>query len=262
MKIFKNEIITEVYLFRNVLEQLVMQQLTLRYRRTFLGFFWTLLSPLLTMIITTFIFSSFMGMDIQSFAVYFFSGLMAWNCFNNTVTQSCSSFVSNESLIRKIYLPKILFPLSNSIAVFIDSVLCFIALYLLVYAISNEISFVILFIPLAYIILFIFSFGIALVFSVVNVFFRDLQYVIGIVMQAWFFLTPVMYKINGVSPKTAEIINLNPVVHFINLFREPLYFNRMPNFDIIATCIIYSFISLIIGITIYHKFKNKIIYRL
>ena len=252
----------ELYSYRSVLGQLVRQQLVLRYRRTILGYLWTLINPLLTMSITAIVFSSILGMDLKSYVVYLFSGLMAWNCFNAIATQSSGVYISNESLIKKIYLPKLIFPLSQSFAVLIDSFLSFLAIYIIIYCITLDLSSSVLFIPIAYIILFTFSLGVALVFSVATVFFRDLQYVISIAMQAWYFLTPVMYKANGVSKEVATLIQLNPVTPFVEMFQDLLFFNQMPEKNLIIECCIYAFVSMLFGIIVFNKSKNLLIYRL
>lgn len=255
-------LIHEVYSYKSVLAQLIRQQLVLRYRRTILGYLWTLINPLLTMSITAIVFSTILGMDLKTYVVYLFSGLMAWNCFNAIVTQSSGVYIANESLIKKIYLPKFIFPLYQSIAVLIDSILGFLAIYIIIYCIAQDISWSILFVPIAYIILFVFSLGVALVFGIATVFFRDLQYVISILMQAWYFLTPVMYKANGVSTEVATLIQLNPVTPFVEMFQNLLFLNQMPKEDLIIECCIYAFISMVFGLIVFNKSKNLLIYRL
>jgi ABC-type polysaccharide/polyol phosphate export permease len=254
--------INEIHTFRFVLMQLVRQHLVLRYRRTFLGYMWTLINPLITMSITAIVFSTLLGMDLKAFVVYLFAGLMCWNCFSSIVTQSSSCFIVNEALIKKIYLPKIIFPLSQSLSVLIDSFLSFIAIYLIIYLIDSQFFLGVLFIPFAYIILAFFSFGVALIFSVATVFYRDLQYVISILMQAWYFLTPVMYKITNVSPDAAFLIRLNPVTPFVELFQNPLFHHQMPDLITITTCCLYSVISLTLGLIVFTINKDRLIYRL
>jgi len=214
------------------------------------------------MSITAIVFSALFKMDFRSYVIYLFSGLMAWNCFCSIVTQLSGVFITYESLIKKIFIPKIIFPLAQSIGTLIDSLLSFIAIYTIIYLINPEISWSILFIPVAYLVLFIFAFGIGLIVSVATVFYRDLQHVISILMQAWFFLTPVMYKVSGVSLEAASLIKLNPVTPFIELFRAPLFLNQMPQSGTIATCCIYAAVSMALGALVFMRYKNLIIYRL
>ena len=132
--------------------------------------------------------------DLKTFAIFLFAAMIPWNFFNSVVTQSGTSFINNEGLIKKIYLPKAIFPLSIAFALLIDSALSFLALFLIIFMIGGSLSWTLLFIPIAYLLLFFFALGVGLIMSVVTVFFRDLQHVILIAMQGLFFLTPILYK--------------------------------------------------------------------
>jgi ABC-2 type transport system permease protein/lipopolysaccharide transport system permease protein len=257
-----NKEMAELIKYWPVMWQLVSQQLTLKYRRTVFGYLWTLINPLITMSITAFVFSSLFQMELKSYVIYLFSGLIAWNCFSGIVTQTSGAFIANEALIKKIYLPKIIFPLGQSFGVLIDCFFNFLAMYLIVLFMNPVATSAILFIPIAYLILFIFSFGIALSMSIATVFFRDLQYILSILMQGWFFLTPVMYKVNGVSENAAILINSNPVTPFIELFRAPIYLHELPSEAIIFICSLYASVSMVLGVFVFNRYKNIIVYRL
>ncbi len=179
-----------------------------------------------------------------------------------TVTQSCSAFLLNEGLIKKIYLPKLIFPLSLSLGILIDSALAFVALFLLILLFGAPISWALLFIPVAYSLLFLFSFGIGLVVSVATVFFRDLQYVIGVLMQAWFFLTPVMYRHEALTGKVAWLVALNPMVPFIELFRAPLSMGHLPSMTAITYAAVFATCSMVVGFCVFLAQENKVVFRL
>lgn len=252
----------EIRTYRDVLFQLVRQQLILRYRRTVFGYLWTLLNPILMMTVTAVVFAALFKVELKTFAIFLFAGMIPWNCFNSTVTQSAAAFINNEGLIKKIYLPRLLFPLSVSIGVFIDSLLSFIALFAIMIVIGAPFSWTLLFIPIAYLLLFLFAFGIALVVSVATVFFRDLQYVIGIAMQALFFLTPILYKSEALAGKVAWLIKINPVAAFIELFRAPLYTASLPDISVVINAFLIAFFSISVGIVIFIKQEKKIVFRL
>lgn len=252
----------EVISYRDVLWQLVRQQLILRYRRTIFGYLWTLLNPILMMGVMAVVFSTLFKQDIKTFTVFLFSGMIAWNCFNTIVVQSAMSFISNEGLIRKIYLPKLVFPLSVSIALVIDSLLSFVALFAIMLVLGAKFSLALFFIPIAYAFLVIFSFGLALVMSVATVFFRDLQYVIGIIMQAWFFLTPIFYKPDSLAGKVAWLIKLNPLSSFVELFRAPLVMGALPASSVILNTFLMAIFSIVVGLLFFVSQQNKIIFRL
>jgi ABC-2 type transport system permease protein/lipopolysaccharide transport system permease protein len=214
-------LVTEVHASRAVLWRLVRQQLILRYRRTVLGYLWTLINPLLMMSVMAMVFATIFKEDVKVFAVFLFAGMIPWNCFNSIVVQSSGSFINNEGLIKKIYLPKAVFPLSVSVGVIIDSLLSFVALFAIIIAVGGTFSTALFFIPVAYVLLFMFSLGVGLVLSIVTVFFRDMQYVLQIAMQGLFFLTPILYKASALSGAVAGLVALNPVVPYIELFRAP-----------------------------------------
>lgn len=247
---------------RNVLYQLVAQQLILRYRRTMLGYLWTLINPLLMMSVMAVVFSTLFKADLKTFAVFLFSAMIPWNFFNSVVTQSGTSFINNEGLIKKIYLPKIIFPLSIIFAILIDSALSFFALFAIILMIGGSLSWAVLFIPVAYILLFFFSLGLGLIVSVATVFFRDLQYVILIAMQGLFFLTPIVYKHDSLAGKVAWLVGLNPVVPFIELFRAPLSMAILPSPRVILQTSLLSIFAMTVGLFIFLRQEKKIVFRL
>lgn len=262
MKTYLGSFIGELYSNRNVLSQLISQQLILRYRRTVLGYLWTLVNPLLMMSVMALVFATLFKADIKTFAVFLFAGMIPWNFFNSVVTQSSTSFINNEGLIKKIYLPKIIFPLSITFALMVDSALSFLALFAIILLLGGGLSWAVLFIPVAYFMLFFFALGIAMIASVATVFFRDLQHVILIAMQGLFFLTPVFYKPESLTGKVAWLINLNPVVPFIELFRTPLVSATLPALGVILHAFALSLFAMAIGLLIFFQQEKKIVFRL
>jgi len=262
MKTVLARFFVEIYDGRSVLSQLVSQQLILRYRRTALGYLWSLINPLMMMTVMAVVFSTLFKADLKTFAVFLFAGMIPWNFFSSLTSQSCFSFINNEGLIKQIYLPKAIFPLSIAIALLIDSGLSFLALFVIILSIGGSLSWAVLFIPIAYVLLFFFALGIGLIMSVLTVFFRDLQYVISIAMQGMFFLTPILYKPESLTGKVEWLIKLNPVVPFIELFRTPLFLNTVPSLDIILQATMYSVLSMAIGLNFFLRQEKKIVFRL
>jgi len=254
--------IVEITKYRDVLVQLVRQQLILRYRRTALGYLWTLVNPLLMMSVMVIVFSTLFKVEMKTFAVFLLAGMIPWNFINAVTSQSAVAFIHNEGLIKKIYLPKLIFPLSIALALFIDSMLSFFALFAIILLIGGSLSWTLLFIPIAYVILFFFALGIGLITSVATVFFRDLQYVITIAMQGLFYLTPILYKKTALAGKITWIVDLNPVVPFIELFRAPLYGGALPEHSVIIQAVLISFFAMLIGFSIFAWQEKKIVYRL
>lgn len=247
---------------RAVLRQLVGQQLILRYRRTVLGYLWTLINPLLMMSVMALVFSTLFKTDLKTFTIFLFAGMIPWNFFSSVVTQSGTAYINNEGLIKKIYLPKAIFPLSIAFALLIDSALSFLALFAIIFIIGGSLSWAALFIPIAYVMLFFFALGIGLMTSVATVFFRDLQHVILIAMQGLFYLTPIIYNHNALTGKVAWLIGFNPVVPFIELFRAPLYSGNLPSTSVILQAGLFSLSAMVIGLFVFLRQEKKIVFRL
>lgn len=252
----------ELQKFAPVLRQLVRQQLILRYRRTALGYLWTLINPLLMMSVTAIVFATLFKVELKTFAIFLFAGMIPWNFFNSAVVQSSTAFISNESLIKKIYLPKLLFPLSVSLGILIDSFLSFIALFLIIILLGGALSWSLIFLPIAFMLLFFFTFGLALIISVATVFFRDLQYIMTVAMQALFFLTPVIYNKQMLAGKIAWLVSMNPVASYIELFRAPLVEAMFPSLSVIINAIFFALLSMAFGVAIFIRYEKKIVFRL
>jgi ABC-type polysaccharide/polyol phosphate export permease len=254
--------ISEVVQSSSILFELVRQQLILRYRRTALGFLWTLINPLLMMSITAVVFAHLFRMDIRTYALYLFAGLVPWNLFASMLTQSANAYISNEGLMRKIYIPRLVFPLSVTVGALIDSMLAFLSLMLLFAFIGAEFSVALFFIPVAYLLLYLFALGVSVSISLFTVFFRDLQQVISVSLQALFFFTPVMYKVSDLGEAVAQAVELNPMTHFIELFRAPIYAHTLPAEHNLMVVLCWVVLSLGLGFVSFSKLQSKIIFRL
>jgi ABC-type polysaccharide/polyol phosphate export permease len=257
-----NAFLSELYGSRNVLQRLVAQQLILRYRRTLLGYLWTLINPLLMMSVMAVVFSTLFKSDLKTFAVSLFAAMIPWNFFSSVVTQSGTSFINNEGLIKKIYLPKVIFPLSIAIALLIDSLLSFLALFVIILAIGGVLSWSLLFLPVSFLLLFVFAMGLGLIMSIATVFFRDLQHVVLIAMQGLFFLTPILYKHDALMGKVAWLVGMNPVTPFIALFRVPLIEAALPSGTVLLQAAAISVSTMVIGLFTFLRQEKNIVFRL
>ncbi len=214
------------------------------------------------MSVTAVVFSTIFNMDLKTYAIFLFAGMIPFSYFSTSVVQSGQSFIQNESLLKKIYVPKLLFPLGVSVALLIDSLLTFVALFLIVVVIGGKISFALIFVPFAYLLLFLFTFGVALVMSVSTVYSRDLQHIVGILMQALLFLSPVFYKPDALQGKVAWLISLNPLTQFIDLFRTPIYSGEFPSLTTVLISMALAATSVFVGLWFFAKHENKVAFRL
>ena len=251
-----------LFQYKHIIENFVKFHLISRYKRTVLGYLWTLIHPLMMVSVTAVVFSALFNINLNTFIIFLFSGMMAWNLFNNMVLHICQSFVSNEGIIKKVYFPRILLPFSMSIGILIDSLLASIPFLLIIFLVGGTLSIELIFLLASFLILFIFSLGLGLVVSVYTVYYRDIEHILTIILQALFFLTPILYDKSMLSGFVEQIISYNPLVIFMELFRSPIMLSQLPSLEIIISSLIISFISLIIGLIIFNKNKDKIVYHL
>ncbi len=254
--------IAEIKKYRFLLEQLVSRDFKTKYKRSVLGVFWSLLYPLATMLIMNFIFSNVFKFTVDNYPIYIFSGLLIWNYFNDVVSQSMMSVITNAQIVRKIYLPKMIFPLSKTISSCINLgistvVLLFIAL---VTGISPAWSWFLL--PYALICVLLFSLGFSFIMSACMVFLRDLQYLWGIIGMMWMYMTPIIYPIDIIPEKYATIVfilKLNPIYHYVSYVRQVVMEGRVPSLGYHAVCLFTALLMLYIGRKVFAKLEDRFI---
>ncbi|ROM71252.1 hypothetical protein BK654_09455 [Pseudomonas brassicacearum] len=252
----------EIFQYKLVLKQLIWQQLTMRYRRTALGFFWTLLNPLLTMVVTSVVFSMIMRWPLKTFAVFLFSGLVPYTLFSNCLSQGMQALLNNESLIKKIYIPQQIFIVSVSVSLLVDAVFSTICLFIIALAIGAPFTPALLILPLNFILLFAFAFGLALVLSIATVSFRDLPNIVSVLLQALYYLTPIIYPMSFVPDTYKWWLSLNPLTLFVEIFRLPLYEGGIASLEVYGQVSVLALFSMLLGIYIFKKHDRYVVFKL
>jgi ABC-type polysaccharide/polyol phosphate export permease len=204
--------------FWPVVMNMVVQELRVRYQRSVLGFLWTLLNPILMMTTMTVVFSQVLGETTEGYAIYLFSGMVPWTFFAGCIGECSSCIIANEGLIRKIYLPKLIFPLARVLINLTTFVLSMCALFVILGPLGARLSWPMLLLPVATILLAMFALGLGLLLATVNTFYRDCAHFITVFIQAWYFLTPIIYKASRFSEPIQARFWLNPAYPFIELF--------------------------------------------
>lgn len=264
---------------RFVLSALAFREIRGQYRSTLLGQLWSLANPLTQMLVYTFVFAFVFrvqsepgdpsGVDI--YALYLLCGLIPWSLFQSAVTSGMSSLVSNANLINKVYFPRLIIPFSAIIATAYNSLFEFLVLTV---ALLLAGSFVLPWLPLALLVvvtLLVFATGLALALSIANLYFRDTQYLLGVVFQVWMWMSPIIYPITLVEERSDAIgplwgtditllgiYEINPLVHFITVFRELMYDNRLPNGPDSIACVLWAVGALIVGLAVFRRHEKRL----
>lgn len=254
--------IRELIIFRHALYNFISTQLSSRYRRSTIGFLWSLLNPLFTMLIMALVFSSLYKLPFKGFSLYLFSGLVAWNLTTASLMSGANSLINSEAFLKKIYIPKVLFPLVALGVEVINFLFSLISLFLLAFLLGSTFGLSLILLPVALLLLSIFLFGLVLMVSIFTVFFRDLVHILQIVLLGLFYLTPILYQKEMLTVQMQSILEYNPFYHFVNLFHMMIYQAISPTWADWQPCILLAVISLCLGLIVFHRKENDVIYRL
>lgn len=245
--------------YKELLKQLVIRDVKVKYKRSILGIIWSLLNPLMIMIVMTIVFSELFRFEIKNFAAYLISGQIVFNFFAESTSLAMSSIYSEGQLIKKVYIPKYIFPMSKVLFSFVNFMFSLIAIIIVCIVTGVKIKFTVIFGLLSMIYILGFSIGIGLILSSIAVFFRDVVHLYGVMITAWMYLTPIFYPIDIVPQKYIFLVYINPLYYFVTHFRETLLYGEVPSLLLNLICIQYVIISLIIGLYVFYKKQDSFI---
>lgn len=256
------ETMRSLFIFRYALFNFISTSLSSRYRRSTIGFFWSLLNPLFTMIIMAVVFSSLYKIPFTQFSLYLFSGLLPWNLITSSLQMGSMSIINAETFLKKIYIPKMLFPMVTIGVELTNFTFSLVSLFVLAIFFGAKLGWSLLLLPFALLLLTVFLFGLVLIVSVLTVFFRDFSHILHVLLLGLFYLTPIMYPITLLSERLQVIVNLNPFYYFITLFHNIIYESIVPQSYTWILCTCLAILSVGFGLVIFRKKEKDIIYRL
>ena len=246
--------------YYDLLIKLVLRDIKVKYKRSVLGFAWSILNPLLMMIVMSVVFSTIFRSDIKNFPMYLITGQVIFSFFSEATNSAMMSIIGNGGLIKKVYIPKYIFPLSKVMFSFSNMIFSLVAVVIVAIATKLPITPVILLFPLPLIYVFLFSLGIGLLLASYAVFFRDLLHLYGIILLIWTYLTPIFYPITILPPNIRLLLKFNPLYVFISNFREIVLYGNVPSLFSNLLCIAYAILALIIGTLAFRRTKDKFIF--
>ncbi len=218
----------EVLAYRDLLWLLVGTNIKTRYKRSLLGVAWTFLNPLATAIVMTVAFSAIFRFSMQHYAVYVLSGLLFWTFFQQSSSQSMSSLVWGAGLLKKVYVPAAVFPMSAVGTGLVNLLLSLPPLFLIMFVLGHDFSPALLFLPVPVILVTAFTLGLGLLMASYAVYFSDVVEMFGVVLRIWFYLTPVMYPEKILPAKVLPVVRLNPVYNLVVCWRDPIFNGSLP----------------------------------
>ena len=252
MSLFK-----ELYQYREFLKTSIRKEFRGKYKKSFLGVLWSFINPLLQLLVYALVFPYIMRVQVENYTMFLVVVLIPWNFFSTTVSQSTSTIIASSGIIKKVYFPRAILPISNVTSnllnFLISSIIVIVALIISGIGIGPSIAVF----PLVLLIQYVLSLAMSFLLSSVTVYIRDLEYFISVLMMLWFYVTPVLYSIDMIPDKFRNILMLNPMTLIITSYREILYYKNIPDLTPLLILGGICFILLMIGDLIFNKCEKR-----
>lgn len=254
--------LVDLWRYRDLLRLLVTNSIKTRYKRSALGVVWTLLNPLLNTLVLTIAFSQLLRFNLKNYSIYLLTGLLFWNFFAQTTVQAMNTLIWGSSLLRRIYVPRTIFAVSVVGNGLVNYLLALIPLGVIMLVMRHPFRLSLLLLPVALLLMAMFTLGIALFVSTLAVFFVDVVDVYGILLSAWFYLTPIIYPLSIVPEKFAAFIRFNPMNILLEIFRSLIYYGEVPSLLKFGGAALMSVVSLLVGWWVFTRKVDEFAYRI
>lgn len=251
----------EIWDYRQMIISLVKKDLRGRYKGSVLGFLWTFVNPLFQILIYSFVFAYILPTDMDKYYLFLTVALIPWIFFQSSITGGSTSVLSQKDLVKKIYFPREVLPISYVTSCFVNMLFCFVIVFAVVIVSGTHLMILgVCYLPIIMIVEYVLALGIAMITSALTVYFRDLEHILGIISMAWMYLTPVVYSIDRYQKLPAKLRyvmeHLNPMSPIINGYRTILYSGSIPDMSTLFEAVLLGLFFLVIGFAIFNKCKK------
>lgn len=239
-------------------EQLIVREIKSRYKQSFLGYAWVILNPLFQMLVMSFVFSLIIRIPSLGipYAVFLYVALLPWNLFANSLTHATNSLVNNASLIKKIAFPRQILIQATLIAKTVDFALASLMLIAVMMYYQTPVNLNVLWVVPIFLIQAVFTYGLALILATANLFYRDIQHLLALILMLWMYVTPVIYPVEMVPEAYRFVFKLNPMAVIINSYREAVIGGNGPNLASLAIALAVSLLIYFLGRTLFTKLQG------
>ena len=245
--------------FTPLLRELVVRDIKVRYRHSVLGLVWTVLNPLLMMVVITIVFSTVFKQNIPNFPIYYLAGSLIFSFNSESTTTALSSIYSNASLIKKVYIPKYLFPLANVLSGLVNLGFSLIAMFIVMLVTGAPFHATLLLLPIPIFYTFLFSAGLGILLSAITVFFRDIAHFYSVFILAWTYFTPIFYPVDILPDAAMKLMQLNPMYHLVTYMRSIVLYGVFPSLKENLLCLCLGLLMLALGLFVFYKKQDKFV---
>lgn len=251
--------IKELYFYREMIINLVRKDLRTRYKGSILGFLWTFVNPLLQLLIYSVVFSYVMRMQMDHYYMFMFVGLIPWMFFCASVQGGATAIVSGADLVKKIYFPRLVLPIAVVSAAFMNMLFSMVVMFAALFYSGLGISLSIVYLSIALLIIYMIGLGLAFFFSAINVYFRDMEHILGIVTMSLFYATPIIYPVSMVPERLLGWFRFNPMFSVICTFHDILYYQRPPDMGLLLNDLTIAVVILVVGSVVFFKLEKNFV---
>lgn len=248
----------DVLRYRDLVTYLVGRDLKVRYRRSFLGLLWTMLQPLLTMLVLHVVFSTAFRINIFNYAVYALAGILFWNFFQQSIVSSMNSLRGNAHILQKLPVPSAVFPLCSVLSGVVNLLLALVPLLAILVVTGHPLKWSLLFLPVSILVAALFTLGAGLLLAPLSVFFTDIVEMVMVGLTLLMYLTPIFYPMSIVPDQFRFIVRFNPVRSILEVFRDPIYFGKIPPLSHLAISVTVAVVALVVGAAVFKRTSHRI----
>ena len=251
-------IIKEIFDYREMISSLIKRDLRGRYKGSALGFLWTFLNPLFQLLVYTMVFSVIMRMEYEKYYLFLFVALVPWIFFSSSVTAGAGCIWAQKDMVNKIYFPREVLPIAHVTSMLVNMLLTFLVVLGVIIVTGRGVNLVaLLYFPIIMVVEYFLALGITMLVSAVTVFLRDIEYILGIIMMAWQFLSPVMYGVDMVPDEVKWLFDVNPMTAILVAYRDIFYYKQVPAVETLARATTMGVIVMVVGFVVFEKLKKS-----
>ena len=245
--------------YNGLLKELVARDLKVKYRRSVLGYIWSILNPLLMMVVISIVFSHMFRFDIENYPMYLLTGQIIYTFYSESTNFAMNSIISNASLIRKVHVPKYIFPLAKVLSSFVNLLFSMVAIVIMMVITGTPVTPAFFLFPFPLFYMLLLCIGVGLIMSVLAVYFRDMLHLYGVFLTALMYLTPIFYPTAAVPQSALQLLKLNPLYHLVDMFRNVFLYGTFPTVEAHIICFGTGMIATLLGLIIFKKNQDNFI---
>lgn len=246
-----------IWEFKYLIYNLVARDLKVKYKGSTLGFLWSLLNPLLMLVVYTVAFKFVIKIKVPNFTIFLFSALLPWNFLSSSLSMGVLSITENSNLVKKVYFPREVLPLSVVLVNLFHFFLTFIVLIPALLFFKVTIGFTFFFLVVIIFFQSLFTLGLAFIAAAMNVYYRDVKHFLEVILQLWFWVTPIIWSVSLVPEKFRDYAYLNPFTPFIEAYRDVILRNQLPRLSTLSMVAAAGVLAFLLGAYIFHKKQRR-----